>query len=97
MSDHLEPFETELRAGHELRAGRLVPDESAMRIHRLTTSFLRKVAVTDGGWSVLYRDPGDGRLWEHTYSESGLHGGGPALLHVISNQAAHERYAFSME
>jgi len=97
MSDHLEPFETELRAGEELRDGRLVPDESAMRIHGLTTSCLQRVAVTDEGWSVLYRDPEDGRLWEHTYPESSLHGGGPALLHVISDQQAHERYVFSME
>jgi hypothetical protein len=68
-----------------------------MRIVRLTTSYLQQIAVTDGGWSVLYRDPEDGRLWEHTYPESSLQGGGPALMHVISDQEAQDRYAFSVE
>ncbi|MGH7625492.1 MAG: Imm27 family immunity protein [Gemmatimonadaceae bacterium] len=97
MSEHLEAFETQLRAGEELRDGRLVPDEAAIRIYRLTTSYLQQVAVTDAGWSVLYRDPEDGRLWEHTYPESSLQGGGPALLHVISDQEAQARYAYSRE
>lgn len=92
MRDHLEPFENELIAGAEMRDGRLVPDETAMRIYRLTESHLQQIGVTDAGWSVLYRDPDDGRLWEHTYPESDVQGGGPAVLHVLSEEEAQRRY-----
>lgn len=92
MFERLEPFESELIAGAEMRDGRLVPDEAAMRIARLTESHLQQIGVTDAGWSVLYRDPDDGRLWEHTYPESNLQGGGAAVLRVLSKEEARRRY-----
>ncbi len=29
---------------------------------------------------MLYRDPADNRLWELSYPNSALHGGGPPML-----------------
>ena len=53
---------------------------------------LDRLAITDGGWSALHRDPEDGRLWELTFPEGHLHGGGAPLLHVVSRQEATEKY-----
>ena len=51
-----------------------------------------RLGITDGGWSALHFDPADGRLWELTFPESRLHGGGPPLLHVVSEEEAREKY-----
>ena len=59
--------------------------EDAMRIHALVQSGLQFVAATDGGWSQLFLDPVDGRLWEHTHPQSHMHGGGPPRLATISD------------
>lgn len=92
MKRYLEPFESKLIAGSELRDGREVPDEAAMRIAWLIHSYLRVLASTDGGWATLFRDPSDGRLWEMTYPQSSLHGGGPRVLRVIAREEAIRRY-----
>ena len=92
MNQYLEPYESELIAGSEVRDGREVPDDAAMRIRWLTKFHLRKLGSADGGWSILYRDPTDGRLWEKTYPESSLHGGGPVVLRVIGHDEAVRHY-----
>lgn len=92
MNRYLEPFESELIAGTEMRDGREIPDEAAMRIAWLTQSYLRVLASADGGWSTLFRDPSDGRLWEKTYPQGNLHGGGLPVLRVIAREEAIRRY-----
>ena len=72
--------------------GKLVADEAALRIDDLTTSYFEFVGAIDT-WSMLYRDPKDGRLWEQTYPESQTHGGGPPKLAVISSEEARQRYS----
>lgn len=64
------------------------------RIEWLTTSRLKRVAFhpVEGAWSTLYWDPADGRYWEKTYPYSAYHGGGPALLRVISADEARITY-----
>jgi len=62
------------------------------RIESLTRDQLVQLADTDGGWSVLYRDPQDERLWELTYPQSEMHGGGPARLAVVSRDEVASRY-----
>lgn len=52
---------------------------------------LRELASADWGWSTLYRGPAD-HLWEKTYPQSHQHGGGPPLLHVVSEKEAKEKY-----
>lgn len=67
-------------------------DETFDRIHTLTRHHLKRLAISDGGWSALYRDPRDGRLWEFTYPEGHLHGGGPPALYLMSEAEANEKY-----
>ena len=68
--------------------------DSAMqsRIQQLVSQHLQRLGVADGGWSVLFRDPDDGRYWELTYPRSEMHGGGPARLAELSQQEAQQRY-----
>ena len=66
--------------------------ESAPRVACLVDSYFEQLSVRDDLWSCLYRDPGDGRLWELTYPQSEYHGGGAPRLAVIDGQAAAERY-----
>ena len=65
---------------------------ASRRIHYLVTHRLARLDTDESGWETLYRDPQDSRLWEHTYPHSGMHGGGPPALHVISPQAAAAKY-----
>ncbi len=60
------------------------------RIAALIAGKLEKIA--SGNWTILYRDPDDGRFWEITYPHSERHGGGPALLSVMSADAAKAAY-----
>ena len=41
---------------------------------------LDKVAVDASGWLSLYRDPVTGDLWEVSYPQGEMHGGGPRQL-----------------
>lgn len=41
---------------------------------------------------VLYEDPVDGRLWEHSYPKGDMHGGGPPALTVITLESARAKY-----
>ena len=66
---------------------------TSARIHWLISQHLQKCAITVEGWSMLYRDPQDGRFWEHTYPHSEMHGGGPAKRAVLSEEAAQQKYS----
>ena len=72
--------------------GKMVADEAALRIDDLTASYLEFISAIDG-WSILYRDPQDGRLWEQTYPHSARHGGGPPRLAVVTLEEAQKRYS----
>ncbi len=67
-------------------------DETFERIHELVDHHLKRLGIADGGWSALYRDPDDGRLWEFTYPESYKHGGGPPALFQLNEAEAQEKY-----
>ena len=69
-------------------------DETCERIQWLTTHHLRKVASSKqwGDWEMLFEDPDDGRLWEHTYPHSEMQGGGPPRLGVLSREQARAKY-----
>ncbi|WP_366519342.1 Imm27 family immunity protein [uncultured Caulobacter sp.] len=55
----------------------------------------QQVATAEGGWSVLYRDPRDGKLWERTHPQSEMHGGGPAEFEQIAEDEALRKYGRS--
>lgn len=69
-------------------------DAVAERIEHLTEHVLKKIAVSKdyGAWETLYRDPADGRLWERTYPQGHMHGGGPPRLAVIAADEAKRKY-----
>jgi hypothetical protein len=70
----------------------VVADATEQRIEWLTTQKLERIANDSSGWETLYRDPRDGRLWELTYPQSEMHGGGPHHLHVLSRDEAAAKY-----
>ena len=59
---------------------------------RLIEYDLEKLASSHDGWDALYIDPSDGRLWELTYPDSHLHGGGPPALTIMSQRQAAKKY-----
>ncbi|HTQ02500.1 MAG TPA: Imm27 family immunity protein [Polyangiaceae bacterium] len=90
--DKLRPDEERLIGTWESQQGQLKADDVAQRIDFLVASVLQRVASSPDGWSVLYRDPDDGRLWELTYPQSETHGGGAPELRQISPSDAEEKY-----
>jgi hypothetical protein len=92
--DHLEPYETELIGSSAFVDGRLVPSDTTRRINALITKHLVRVADARDGWGALYRDPDDGRLWELTYPQGELQGGGPPSLARLSEEEARRKYSF---
>jgi hypothetical protein len=94
MTDHvrLGPEDKDL-VGAWVRAGTEVQgDATCKRIKTLISTNLRLLGHAEGGWSALYQDPGDGRLWELTYPHSEMHGGGPPRLTWISQEQAESKY-----
>jgi hypothetical protein len=92
-----KPTETVLEGQWHVVSGKAIADDVALRIDRLIASYLVLVAASADGWSKLFRDPADGRLWEHTYPRSEMHGGGPARLQVLSRDVARARYGATVE
>lgn len=87
------PGETRISAETVDERGAPAADAAeAARIAALTASHLTLLASRDGGWCRLYRDPGDGRLWELSYPRSEAHGGGPPVLRVLHPHEARARF-----
>ena len=84
---------TEVLTGQWLiRDGKPVADETCLQIDRLIKSHLETVARDESGWFTLFRDARDGQLWERSYPQSEMHGGGPPQLARISAEDAEMRY-----
>ena len=92
----LRPDETELVGKWELVGGRLVADAVATRIQMLLSGPLIPIRASQDGWNTLYLDPSDNRLWELSYPESHLHGGGPPSLTLLSSEEADKRYGYRL-
>ena len=87
----LAPSALELVGEWRLVDGRVLADEACDRIAQALPG-LTELARAEEGWSILYRDPSDARLWELTYPQSHLHGGGPPALRVMSAAEAGAKY-----
>ncbi len=74
--------------------GGVVGDESCRRIESLVEHCFERVAEhpDEGGWRTLFRDPRDGRMWERTFPESQMHGGGPPALKQLSPEEARREF-----
>ena len=88
----LKLYETDLIGKWIVVEGRVVADETARRIDSLVAHRLSRLAATPDGWSTLFRDTEDGRLWERTYPQGQMHGGGPPRLSCISQEEAKTKY-----
>jgi Immunity protein 27 len=90
----LQPDETNLTGDLIVHGTRVEGDETTERIEWLVAHYLQKVALSpeSGGWEILYKDPEDGRYWEHTYPKSHMHGGGPPQLLCLSSEEAKRKY-----
>ncbi len=88
----IQPTETQLTGKWLSRNGRAVADETCERIHELVRSHLTRVGHDASGWEALYRDRNDGRLWELTYPQGALHGGGPPQLRCLTLEEARRKY-----
>jgi hypothetical protein len=90
----LAPEEVNLRGDWLVQEDRsVVGDAAEQRIEWLITQKLERLANDPSGWETLYRDPRDGRLWELTYPQSEMHGGGPRRLRVLSRDEAAAKYS----
>jgi hypothetical protein len=54
---------------------------------------MQKLGNDLSGWDTLYADPTTGKLWELSYPQGHLHGGGPRELDEISLSTARVKYA----
>ena len=91
----LEPHESLLIGNWNEKKGKVVADDVCRRIEALVREHLEKVAAREGGWTVLFKDPNDGRLWELSYPQGELQGGGPPRLALLSPESARELYNLS--
>lgn len=93
---NLQPDERDLVGKWNFDGTKTRGDEVCDRIKYLTEQALQKLAVSRdyGAWETLFRDPADGRLWERTYPQGEMHGGGPPRLAVISEEEARRKYDF---
>jgi len=93
---NLQPHEIDIVGKWTFDGNATHQDTVCSRIEYLTTDALQKLAVSRqyGAWETLFRDPTDGRLWERTYPQGELQGGGPPRLSVISEKTPREKYHF---
>ena len=88
----IEPTETQITGKWLSRDRRTTADEACERIDELVRSHLRQLGRDTSGWDVLYRNPDDGRLWELTYPQSEMHGGGSPQLRCLTLDEARGKY-----
>lgn len=72
--------EIEVRGDWIIESGKAIENANAKRIDWLIECHLTKVACSEDGWSILYKDPVDQRLWLLDFPLSETHGGGPKRL-----------------
>jgi len=92
----ISPEEVEIIGSWVMVNGRMTEDDTSQRISSLVKTELQQVATSKDGWEKLYRDPRDGRLWELTYPQSEMQGGGPPALLLISPEKAQEKYGIPL-
>jgi hypothetical protein len=87
----LGPHEHELAASSGQDASGRFTDPVDERIFWLVSRRLTLIGTAEGGWVQLYRDPRDDRVWELTFPQGSLHGGGPRRLALVPPATATPR------
>jgi Immunity protein 27 len=86
----IRPDETEIRGAWIWADGKIVEDDASRRIRQLVESHLIHIATSKDGWVRFYRDTQDGRIWELSYPQGEVHGGGPMLMRVVERNCVSE-------
>ena len=89
----ISPDECQLTGSWVLVDGKVIADETCLRITELTKCHLVRIGDHWSGWETLFVDPIDNRYWELTYPHSGWQGGGPPALVAISATDAAKKYS----
>lgn len=92
----IKPTEIQINGKWLFRDGVVLADKTCQRIDQLFGSHLQELGRDPSGWDTLYRDPDDGRLWELTYPQGELQGGGPPQLHYLPFGEACEKYGIDL-
>jgi hypothetical protein len=90
----LKAHEEDLVGQWIMEDGKVVGDVTCQRIDWLIAHRLTKLgnSLQGGGWETAYEDPTDGRIWEKTYPQGAMHGGGPPRLRVLTADDFQRRY-----
>jgi len=67
-----------------VRGSKVSAEGDAAKIDALLSAELIKLSTADGGWRTLYRHRRTGGLWELSYPQSEMHGGGPRRLRQLA-------------
>lgn len=94
MSEHTLPadHETDLTGQWVSKRRKVVGDATTNRIEWLIGNHLVLLGRDASGMSELYRDPASGKLWELTWPQPEMHGGGPPRLTQIEVASARAKY-----
>ncbi|HEX7664511.1 MAG TPA: Imm27 family immunity protein [Polyangiaceae bacterium] len=95
----IEPDEIRIVGHWVIANGKTVEDEAARRLRELVSGYLVWIASDESGWFTLYRDPEDGRYWEHGYLQlqADSHGGGPPSLIRVDAEHIEARYGLDRQ
>ncbi len=89
----MKPIEKIELAGKWLfENGKVIGDDTEQRIWDLVENRFARLADRDGGWVILYQDPVDRSLWELSFPQGELQGGGPARLLKLTEEQAQALY-----
>lgn len=81
-------LDDELRDSWKSDGTRMVARGDTAAIDDMLESKLEKQKADASGWYVLYRHRDTGQLWELTYPQSHMQGGGPRLLRCLGDDAS---------
>ncbi|MGQ0430294.1 MAG: Imm27 family immunity protein [Gammaproteobacteria bacterium] len=90
--DKPSEHETDLVGQWIAGSRKLKADTTCDRIGWLVSEYLVPLSADSGGWDELYRDPETGYLWERSWPQPELNGGGPPRLARIEPAAARAKY-----
>ena len=74
----------DLRDIWHLEDGKVAARGDAAAIDEMLATKLEEVRTDEGGWVVIFRHRDTNQLWELSYPQSELHGGGPRRLRRIN-------------
>lgn len=89
---------TEITGSWNFINGQVEADEMCKVIQQLISEKLVYLSADESGWDKLYKNEIDNSLWELTYPNSDLQGGGPPkLTKVLRNKSIKQKYSFPDE